>query len=101
MFLLHQLQKHLDEEMGGLLAICRCHKVSNLLESVLSYYIQIYFIFAIDLNYLTKQCVLPDECECVQVSYSLLIKKNTHHCTHALTIQNTHKLFVSQTLDMK
>lgn len=37
MFLLHQFQKHLDEEMaggGGLLATCRHHKISNLLESL-------------------------------------------------------------------
>lgn len=37
MSLLHQFQKHLDEEMaggGGLLATCRHHKISNLLESL-------------------------------------------------------------------
>lgn len=44
MFLLSQFQKHLDEEMGGLLVV-RHHKVSILLESVLSFYSQILILF--------------------------------------------------------
>lgn len=54
---------------------------------------------AINLNYLIKLLILPDEQECVQVSYSLQIKENTHHCTHAPPIQNIYKLLVSQAPD--
>lgn len=86
---------------GCLLATCRHHKISNLLESLFKLlYPNIskywYFIFAINLKYLIKLLIPRDEQECIQVSYSLQIKENTHHCTHAPPIQNIYKLLVSQ-----
>lgn len=100
-FLLYQFQKHL-EEMGGW-STC-CMQTSQSIHSLVICLKLLQpntdtFIFAIDLKYLTKLCVLLDEHKRVQVSYSLQIKKNTHYCAHAPTIQNIHKIFVSWTLD--